>query len=105
MALNAHKDPMTDQQRQEIKQLCREADIPDKSGELLTRSGAQDYRRTPPQGFRTSAPVVKPACLKDGWRLRGRQTYSGTPAAQRECQPRHALARFRPVVRDEWRGP
>jgi hypothetical protein len=41
MALNAHKDPMTDQQRQEIKQLCREADIPDKSGELLTGSGAQ----------------------------------------------------------------
>jgi hypothetical protein len=41
MTLNAHKDPMTDEQRQEIKQLCREADIPDKSGELLTRSGAQ----------------------------------------------------------------
>lgn len=42
MILNAHHDPMTDAQRNEIKQLCREADIPDKSGELLTRQGAQD---------------------------------------------------------------
>jgi hypothetical protein len=41
MALNTHHDPMTDEQRQLIQQLCREADIPDKSGELLTRSGAQ----------------------------------------------------------------
>jgi hypothetical protein len=41
MALNAHHDPMTDEQRQLIQQLCRDADIPDKSGELLTRSGAQ----------------------------------------------------------------
>jgi hypothetical protein len=41
MALNAHHDPMTDAQRDEIKQLCREAEIPDKSGELLTRQGAQ----------------------------------------------------------------
>jgi hypothetical protein len=41
MALNAHDDPMTDEQRRLIHQLCHEADIPDKSGELLTRSGAQ----------------------------------------------------------------
>jgi hypothetical protein len=41
MTLNAHKDPMTDDQRRLIQQLCRDADIPDKSGELLTRSGAQ----------------------------------------------------------------
>jgi len=41
VALNAHKDPMTDEQRSLIQQLRREADIPDKSGELLTRSGAQ----------------------------------------------------------------
>jgi hypothetical protein len=41
MSLNAHKDPMTDEQRRQIQQLCRDADIPDKSGELLTRSGAQ----------------------------------------------------------------
>jgi hypothetical protein len=49
MSLNAHSDPMTEQQRQEIKKLCHEAEIPDKSGELLTRSGAQtiidDLRR------------------------------------------------------------
>jgi hypothetical protein len=42
MALNAHQYPMTDAQRDEIKRLCQEADIPDKSGELLTRDGAQD---------------------------------------------------------------
>jgi hypothetical protein len=41
MALNAHEEPMTDEQRHLIQQLCRDADIPDKSGELLTRSGAQ----------------------------------------------------------------
>jgi arginyl-tRNA synthetase len=42
MALNAHEDPMTEEQRKELKRLCHEADIPDKSGELLTRSGAQE---------------------------------------------------------------
>lgn len=41
MSLNAHQDPMTEEQRLEIKRLCAEADIPDKSGELLTRPGAQ----------------------------------------------------------------
>jgi hypothetical protein len=41
MVLNAHTDPMTDEQRAEIKRLCHEAEIPDKSGELLTRPGAQ----------------------------------------------------------------
>jgi hypothetical protein len=41
MTLNAHKDPATTDQLAEIKRLCHEADIPDKSGELLTRSGAQ----------------------------------------------------------------
>ena len=40
--LNAHDDPMTEAQRQEIKRLCAEADIPDKSGELLTRPGARE---------------------------------------------------------------
>jgi len=34
---------MTDKQREEIKQLCREADVPDKSGELLTQAGAQHF--------------------------------------------------------------
>jgi hypothetical protein len=42
MTLNAHHDPTTDEQRDEIMKLCREADIPDKSGERLTRPGAQD---------------------------------------------------------------
>lgn len=41
MALNTHKDPMTEEQRRLIQQLCRDADIPDKSGELLSRAGAQ----------------------------------------------------------------
>lgn len=41
MALNAHIDPMTEAQRKELKRLCDEADVPDKSGELLTRAGAQ----------------------------------------------------------------
>jgi hypothetical protein len=34
---------MTDQQRDEIKRLCHQADVPDKSGELLTREGAQHF--------------------------------------------------------------
>ncbi|MCA6116345.1 DUF3072 domain-containing protein [Bradyrhizobium sp. WSM 1738] len=42
MVLNAHTDPMTEEQRKELKRLCDAADIPDKSGELLTRSGAQE---------------------------------------------------------------
>ncbi len=45
MALNAHHDPMSEQQRLEIKRLCKQADIPDKSGELLTRQGADDIIR------------------------------------------------------------
>jgi hypothetical protein len=32
---------MTDRQRDEIKRLCHEADIPDKSGELYTEETAQ----------------------------------------------------------------
>ena len=42
MVLNAHTDPMTEEQRNELKRLCQVADIPDKSGELLTRAGAQE---------------------------------------------------------------
>ena len=41
MALNADTDLMTEAQRIELKRLCDEADVPDKSGELLTRTGAQ----------------------------------------------------------------
>ena len=33
--------PMTDGQRDEIKRLCQEADIPDKSGELYTEAAAE----------------------------------------------------------------
>lgn len=40
MTLNAHRDPMTEEQRLEIKRLCEQAGVPDKSGELLTRQGA-----------------------------------------------------------------
>jgi hypothetical protein len=35
--------PMTDEQRAEIKRLCHEAEVPDKSGELLTQQGAQHF--------------------------------------------------------------
>ena len=34
---------MTEEQRDEIKTLCQKADVPDKSGELLTREGAQHF--------------------------------------------------------------
>jgi hypothetical protein len=41
MARNDGERPMTDGQRDEIKRLCHEADIPDKSGELYTEATAQ----------------------------------------------------------------
>jgi hypothetical protein len=34
---------MTESQRDELKTLCQKADVPDKSGELLTREGAQHF--------------------------------------------------------------
>jgi hypothetical protein len=34
---------MTEAQRDELKTLCQRADVPDKSGELLTREGAQHF--------------------------------------------------------------
>ena len=34
---------MTAAQRDELKTLCQKADVPDKSGELLTRDGAQHF--------------------------------------------------------------
>jgi hypothetical protein len=38
------KEPMmTDAQRDEIKRLCQQANVPDKSGELLTQQGAQHF--------------------------------------------------------------
>ena len=34
---------MTESQRDELKTLCQNADVPDKSGELLTQEGAQHF--------------------------------------------------------------
>jgi hypothetical protein len=37
---------MTEEQRDELKSLCQKADVPDKSGELLTQErGAAFHRR------------------------------------------------------------
>jgi hypothetical protein len=38
---NEREKPMTETQREEIKRLCQQADIPDKSGELYTEPTAQ----------------------------------------------------------------
>lgn len=49
MPMQTSDKPMTDAQREQIKLLCREAEIPDKSGELYTQETAQalidDLRR------------------------------------------------------------
>ena len=38
------KEPMmTEAQRDELKALCQRADVPDKSGEMLTQEGAQHF--------------------------------------------------------------
>lgn len=34
---------MTEAQRDELKTLCQKAEVPNKSGELLTQEGAQGY--------------------------------------------------------------
>ncbi|MET3840635.1 DUF3072 domain-containing protein [Bradyrhizobium sp. OAE829] len=34
---------MTEAQRDELKTLCQKADVPDKSGEMLTQEGAQRF--------------------------------------------------------------
>jgi hypothetical protein len=34
---------MTEAQRDELKALCQRADVPDKSGEMLTQEGAQHF--------------------------------------------------------------
>ena len=37
-------EPMiTEAQRDELKTLCQKADVPDKSGEMLTQQGAQHF--------------------------------------------------------------
>jgi hypothetical protein len=41
-------EPMiTEAQRDELKTLCQKADVPDKSGEMLTQQGAQDFDQHP----------------------------------------------------------
>jgi hypothetical protein len=42
---NERENPMTETQREEIKRLCHQADIPDKSGELYTEQTAQTLIR------------------------------------------------------------
>ena len=34
---------MTEEQRDELKTLCQKANVPDKSGEMLTQEGAQQF--------------------------------------------------------------
>jgi hypothetical protein len=34
---------MTEAQRDELKALCQKANVPDKSGEMLTQEGAQHF--------------------------------------------------------------
>ena len=34
---------MTEAQRDELKTLCQKADVPDKSGEILTQEGAERF--------------------------------------------------------------
>lgn len=41
MPMQTTDKPMTDAQREQIKLLCHEAEIPDKSGELYTQETAQ----------------------------------------------------------------
>jgi len=41
--MDADEPMMTEEQRAEIKRLCEKSDVPDKSGELLTREGAQHF--------------------------------------------------------------
>jgi hypothetical protein len=47
---------MTEDQRDELKTLCQKADVPDKSGELLTQEGAQKYIDEP--ALDVSSPLV-----------------------------------------------
>jgi hypothetical protein len=44
-SVDCHLDEpmMTEAQRDELKTLCQKADVPDKTGELLTQEGAQHF--------------------------------------------------------------
>jgi hypothetical protein len=61
MARHDGERPMSDAQRDEIKRLCHEADIPDKSGELYTEQTAQalikDLREKATMATRSEASV------------------------------------------------
>jgi hypothetical protein len=43
MAKDAYDSGATAEQRQEIRRLCQEARVPDKSGEMFTRETAQRF--------------------------------------------------------------
>jgi hypothetical protein len=61
MARHDGERPVKDAQRDEIKRLCHEADIPDKSGELYTEETAQalikDLREKATTAGRSEASV------------------------------------------------
>jgi hypothetical protein len=43
MAKDAYDSGVTQEQRQEIRRLCQEAHVPDKSGEMFTHDSAQRF--------------------------------------------------------------
>ena len=43
MATDAYDSGVTQEQRQEIRRLCQEAHVPDKSGEMFTHDSAQRF--------------------------------------------------------------
>ena len=43
MAKDAHDSGVTTEQRQEIRKLCQDAGVPDKSGEMFTQASAQRF--------------------------------------------------------------
>ena len=51
---------MTAAQRDELKTLCQKADVPDKSGELLTREGAQHFIGSEEATDRAKVTAEKP---------------------------------------------
>jgi hypothetical protein len=57
------EEPMAAQQRDEIKRLCHEADVPDRSGELLTKEGAQQFIDDLQQQIAERKQYGKPSCL------------------------------------------
>jgi hypothetical protein len=58
--LNTKESVMTDQQRDELKRLSHEADVPDKSGELLSQEGAQELLMIEKADRRTKIDAKKP---------------------------------------------